>query len=746
LSEDEVDRDFEFTYVEGVLPKLHYIQTTRSFERFVLPKGSESAVAKAKKNSAMQVGEEVQTLFPTKLSGVADIMQVEGWRKTHFIRCPEVAEVEQGHAKHQIAEAYREEARAVQQKIATHHGSVLRLEPGWHPVAVALAVAEMNRLLHRQAQQGFAADTRTTQPKALRPSPKQRKPGHFAPGLSWCVIRAVKEEQDASFWRTLWQTTGAPLNPSAWCTPNSHWTATPLGVDTFASFRHSATREVAASRLSRVLNCYTPTEVARSHRAPDIIIVIGAEKFAESTLANKTPLARPLAVEALLNEMDDRRLLRPSHYRRKVPYLRELAGTVRFVLVPECEEDPVPQCDVLLDDTAHERNIMWALATFRFGFTQHMASLLLSEYGIYGIHVRDTLKKLVSKGALRELPGQYFISQAMKQDLHPDDAVDLRRRARLQSAAGLALAPYVTTTPVPGLAYDVAYLPENVKEAEFHLQNAYQDYNTLTRRHTSSRNSDAIQEQHRVGIWLKQVRRFSSAPTWAEVRWLNKVRFQGPDAWDLANELMEGWRLSGGAGDLPPHPNHFKEALTAATHWEGVKADEVARMYEAGLAACCEYPSEAEFCEVQLGATYAMYLYRRHPHQKAGIEEADRRVIKHKDRWTHVPGEWFEKNGDTCQEHKGAAEHYILGTHYAPEYAQTWVKAFGAGSLARMDLSEVLRTLIRLGDEELPALLAFAERPKTLQRQQKAGALSEQRWRQGILVLRDAVRQACRPR
>lgn len=708
------DRDYWFASVDGVGEKYRFVRTTHSFERFVVPFGKEEEIHTARRKMADEVrgdkagadGDEVQVFYPRKLSGVADVVQVEGWRKTHFIRCPEVAYAIREDWQNKLPEAHQ-----VQQLIAQSSVSVLSL--GNRPSVVASAIAEINRRLHKYAEDVIAEKSANADRSKTRVH--RGAVGPLAPGLSWCVVRAVEEEQDAGFWRTLWRIIGAPLGD-------------------FELFRNSATREVAAERLAEALNHYMPDKSAPSHSAPDVIVIIGLEKFDEGMRKNEAPLARPLAVTPLLDELNTRSLLRPSPA-RSLEYVRRLAGVARFVIVPECDEDSVPQGQINLSED--ERNVMSALATFRFGFSQQMASLLLSEFGIIGSDVRRDLLNLKNRGALREVSGQYFMSHAMRRFLRREIDDSDSTEANRQKAAGIALAPYTTAAPVPGLAYDAAFLPENVNEAEYHFARAYKLY---------GRTDNQIM-QGEIKPWFQRVCRFAAVPHWGAVGRLIKANM-GKDAYELAAELMAGWREHGGGGKLPPHPVQYVALIEAMAKWtvEGRSPDTVNQLYLEGLNACSAYPREASFCEILLAATYSVYLYRQFPKMKEEVDEADARVWVLRDRWTNVRGDWFEKNADCILSHQDAVGHYELGICYARQYRQNWIKYLGACMLTNVDFSgrlDELKTDLKEQDKETIEWRRSVMSVYAIKTQGRRGDHVRDRWNAGRLILCECWKPLC---
>ena len=216
----EEDRDFWLATPGGIKAKVRHFFDTRAFERLVLP--NDEAVnqivsevrAQAWTSPADPEGalfaDDAEVLFASKLSNVADIVQVEGWRKTAFVRCPEVAWHLFGDNAPGPRPATDPAVAQVLENLASNTQRVLSLQDV-SPTVVASAMMQINQRIHSNNQPA---------------SP---------PGLAWCVVRAVREEQDSKFWRTLWRLIGAPLTD-------------------YELFRASPTVDIAAHRLADALS------------------------------------------------------------------------------------------------------------------------------------------------------------------------------------------------------------------------------------------------------------------------------------------------------------------------------------------------------------------------------------------------------------------------------------------------------------------------------------------------------------
>ncbi len=666
--ESGIDRDFYFvpprvakegSRLHSIAQKVRHVFQTGCFERLVLPESDaveeevnniRAAITTADPTTDAMPSDAVEVLYAGKLSNVADIVQIDGWRKTQFVRCPEVAWAVSGEGRPGLLAVEHPDVIRVLRHLDSSSKTVLSLEDT-RPTAVASALVHIGQQVHDE-----------TQP--LSP-----------PGLSWCFIRAVKEEQGAAFWRTLWRLIGAPLRE-------------------LDLLRDSPTPEIAAGRLTKALNVDTPEQDAPSHRAPDIIVIMGLEKFVASVDSNATPSAQPLTVEPLIRQLEAPGVLQVSWYRRKWDVLKKYVGLARFILLPDRGADSVTQESLKQLEPESDHALEWraleALATFRFGFTQHMAALLLSEVGIKGVGVRHLLKTLKHAHALREAGGQYHMSHSLRDYLVQRGAGDIKTVASRHEAAGIAMAPYVIVAPVPALAYDTAFLPEHVTEAGEHLRLANDLYGKV----------NEVESQQRLKAGFRRLYRFAAYPHWGTVSRLSRAKNCGRDAYFMAMELMDGWRHHpDNLRHLPPHPSHVVETIEALDDWSDGPLGYIDDLFQQGLDACEHYPAqEAEFCRLQLLCVYSMHLFRHRRDELELMRETDSRIWDMRPAWRHIPGEWFEKNGDCTWDDGKAAWHYGLGVQYAEPYCQNWIKELGATALAGRDRTRLQARLSSLPD------------------------------------------------
>lgn len=695
------NRDFEIEAVGGVAAKVRYMFESRALIRVVLPMSSgvqaevramravEKEHRRADTVARISSKDGAEVHYAKTLCKVADIVQVEGWRKTAFIRCPEIPWTLVNPEARQAIPQDKDEMERILDRLAIQTNCVLRLD-NVRPMAVASALLHINQRIHQNNQP------------------------HPPPGLSWCMVRVIEEEHGAGFWHTLWRLIGAPF-------------------DEYELLRDSPNQAIAAARLAHNLNL-APTQQCPSHRAPDIIVIVGAEQFSQGTEKKRPALAHLLEVAPLMKSFESKDALRVSDHRNK-PEIRDHVGLVRIILLPDSDSDPVPQPRVDLDSlAAPSRQALEALATFRFGFSQNMASLVLSECNVSGYDVGELLENLVEQKALRVLNGEFHMTRELRNQIETNISADAVSLAQRHIAASVGLAPYSVSAPVPSLAYDAAFLPEHVSEACVHLMSAKNLLGELGN----------TRSQNMVSRGLQRICRFAMLLNWEAVDLLNRGKL-GRDAYELAIELLDAWRDHNGA-KLSPHPIHYVKAMKALLNWEPQqkRREDIERLYNKGIEACPVYPSDEPLGRLQLHYVMSMYLYSFFwPELREEIERIDEQIWQLQAYWDDLAGDWFEKNGDSETFDAAAANHYLLGTRHAPRYCQNWVKYVGAAQLAELDNTAVRQHLDTLILDDTRRMISWAEKSnhKYIRNGDHRPPYVKSRWAVGLTVLREIWRR-----
>ncbi|MDB5541220.1 MAG: hypothetical protein JWQ89_2947, partial [Devosia sp.] len=374
--------DYDLLQSGGIPQKLRWVFITRQFHRVIVASsgGARAIVStffeEQERNSRdgrakafAQTSEVVQAF---RQSNVADAFHSEGWRKWAYIRLPEVRWDIHSAERPGLLPLEDAGVTTVLRAFRESSGPVLELS-GVTPSAVASALWHIN----------------TT----LIPHITRRTP----PGLSWSFIRATSDEQDSSFWRNLWRLIGAP-------------------ADEFERFRHAPTSEHATEEIVRALNGYLPDEQRPSHRAPDLVVLVESRRFDESydEIKDRNPAHRPLAVTPIIDRLRLGDALKVSPVRHEHMELREALGLVRIVLL---NDGATPTATPLPNLSPEDKLILRPLATFRWGFRQQMAAMVLRWSGMRGIELRRALQHLTDRGALRNVGGEYHIPAELRQQL-----------------------------------------------------------------------------------------------------------------------------------------------------------------------------------------------------------------------------------------------------------------------------------------------------------------------------------------
>jgi hypothetical protein len=120
-----------------------------------------------------------------RMSNVADVFQIDGWRRCSYVRLPEIAWAVHSPGRPGLLGIRHDEVQIVIKALANSVCPVQEIN-NVSPAAVASALWYVNTVMI---------------PRIIPKMP---------PRLSWCFIRAIDEEQDGSFWRVLWRLIGAP--------------------------------------------------------------------------------------------------------------------------------------------------------------------------------------------------------------------------------------------------------------------------------------------------------------------------------------------------------------------------------------------------------------------------------------------------------------------------------------------------------------------------------------------------------
>jgi hypothetical protein len=249
--DEENQLDYEFMWPSGVPNKLQYVFGTQYFERIVLPKLDKHDPNYRKYKELEQFLEgnkELQSAevnYAKRLQHVADCVQHTGWRQYKYIRCPDVA-----WALHsqdgELPALDTAEVKKCLRSLEHNDSAVLELK-GVKAADLAAALWYINTEFRRKV---FLFKT-------------------CPPMISWAFVRAIPQEQDARFWYVIWQLIGAPM-------------------EDFEAFHNSTTPQRAAPHFIRAMNMFSPADSHPNYRAPDILVIVGAEHLEDSlsTISN----------------------------------------------------------------------------------------------------------------------------------------------------------------------------------------------------------------------------------------------------------------------------------------------------------------------------------------------------------------------------------------------------------------------------------------------------------------------------
>ena len=651
--------DFEFIHPTGIRNKLKYVFNSSFFERVIIPAFDDKDKSKKEIESFVEDNKMDQTSeinYVKSLRAVADCVQIGGWRQFNYIRCPEIAWTINSKWKNLLL-IEDKSVEKVLGLLQNNKSCVLEMDNETTPLAVALALNHINGK-HRNSI-------------ALK--------DHRPPMLSWSFIRAVEEEQDERFWQVIWRLTGSPQ-------------------EDFELFQHSPTTQIASSRLAKALNCFFPTHTSLSNRSPDILVIIDANKLSLTFDKMINPLIRSLAFCPILNEFRSGTLLKP------IPYVRmeEFLGKTRIIVFPEENYIPITNLKYPIGLEEDDLNILILLSTFRFGFTQQMASLLLREFGLEGLDVREKLQSLVTKQVIKYCHGQYHIPRELSFMFGQKAKPTLT--AKRYYSAGISLAPYVSIQEVPGLAYDSAFLAENIHEAEYHFTEAIELANKI---------DDKVLLGNASASFEKIIR-FADLPGWHT---LGKSKGYSRDVYEIALDLLKSCRETGD----PPHPGHILNVCRFATlslsqykHNEKInpiQRQDIINLYEEALSVCKDFPTEYNYNRLLVTTCYAVFLKKHEYTNKYRIKELDDEatsLLLNNTNGNAAPGEWYELMGDENIDHSQSLQFYVWGVNWKPDWGQLWIKMFGTSFIMNNTIAQLLHYTENMTLEKINSILSNA--------------------------------------
>jgi hypothetical protein len=366
--------------------------------------------------------------------------------------------------------------------------------------------------------------------------------------------------------------------------------------------------------------------------------------------------------------------------------------------------------------------VLQRLSTFDWSFTQNTAALVLRELTVDGkpirnIRLREVFDNFRKRGLLRYVFGEYFLPSHVREVVEAQMAKESHHEtAQRHFAVGAALAPYWTATEFPGLAYDAAFIPERVHEAQHHLSKAGALF-FLAKDKAGQAAARSAQ---------RQVMRFGRVASWGTALGL----IQGRSARDckyvylFIEDFMERWRTHlGSKSPVSNHPTHLAMAAKALhyaglrdaeiphiseRYWRGVseQSQAITNLFERAREACAAFPGEREYNCLFVLSEYSDYLESQGSKVQERLQELNKEIRSMQASWAKCPGavrgRWFEAQGDNCRDHGEAALIYADGAECAKAWHQLKVKGAGALLLKQLRhrLLDDLRTLPKLDNEE----------------------------------------------
>ena len=584
------------------------------------------------------VGDHYETL-----SGVADELLLQPWRRDGFVRCPEV---EWAALKAPDGRADASKVAEVRRRIGQE--KVVELPAGHSPLAVAEALRNPSRTLRR--------------PRVL-------------------FVRVDENETNIRAWQTIAAACGAP--------------------EALLERIRRATVETAPAAVAALLNAPSPQHPG--HAPPDVLVLIDSHLLDRQVKYNPAPSSRPIAPATVFAEIEALLQVDPVLTTASQTRIILVPGDdSKRDAVPPNEAWP----DGYFFPNGLDLKALRDLAVFRYGFSCAAARGLLKRRSelvreLQQFDVETTWNKFFKRniasgvGTLRQTSGGYLHMPAKLRTAllgyREPWADDKKQRWFCGSrhlAAALALAPFADPKGQTfGLPMDEALAPANITEAVHHLETAYRAFQA----------NGAANPSNEATSPLRHLQRFANINDWRTVRSLRQQN-HAADAAAIARELIEEQEQ---AGEIPHALSYIHYAMALAEMIEASDqpgtiatkfVDAVAAIVKARAA--CLTALEQKYCTMRLNSEVSNRAYEILQFKDADpltlaaagtlLNDTDDYVEKNRsaDKDSRPEGDWFERKGNCEADHARAFGYYLFGTRDADRWGQNWVLAVGAAALA----------------------------------------------------------------
>ena len=394
--------------------KIDYAQGSYLFDEILIPPLSEQ--------QGLGFKEQVDHLrvmnASKRLSGAANAVFRQKWRKHQYVRAPDLAisfnpkkgyTGKPGRPKKGYTGAPPEPAvEDVLKKIRENKDPVLQLD-NTNPHNVAKALYYISHIIQKNAPQGEKAKNLGT----------------------YAFIRLVENERDDRFWQTLWQVING-------------------NIPSLNDFLFASTTEIAAGIFAKEMNKRPEKE---PWRAPDVLVLVGSHDETRSKAIPNGPFARH-SIENLKPHLNCK--LRQT----RVTTLRKHLSKTRLILVPKDKQE-IRHCCQELENPPDLHDKMAQLSVFRFGFTQEMAKRM---WDISDAECEQLLNRGVVLGLLGYAQGSGEHIVRIKDDNKRESANDHCKAAQ-------AIVSLLNPEPdARRLNLTESLSPHWLHEAQWHLQ------------------------------------------------------------------------------------------------------------------------------------------------------------------------------------------------------------------------------------------------------------------------------------
>ncbi len=457
----DADGAFELRHVEGIRKKLEYADRA-GFSRIVLPPGEEDEV-EAFQNRLKSMGnaQRIEMNVCQNARSAADAMQPSGWRRSYFLRLPEVQQSFSTNLRRLFMRQQLERGEAIKPaELRTYRRNPWEAAETKHLENLDRFLCSRTKAIKFWDCSKHRTDIESDIGKWLAWKDEQVREGQATgargPGLGVLCIRTAARDNEMRVWAAI---------ADALCASPDWW----------EKFQWSS-RDQAAELLAQLLGNQRADPTISASPAPDILVIFDGGDFTRTRRSAVFPDDFRGRWRELLNPTKGtRNTARKADDPLSEALLRMGGGRLgptRIIVIQGSQStSPWPFPEDLSDD---DRAALRRLSIFRYGFSRQAAYSIINFRRPTADNrewpeIMEQLGRLVQKGLLKRTRGQYHIPAAYRQALngaHVDDPA-------MHYQAAKVLVPILEPTGhFLSSNRDREFEPEPVLEATWHLSKA----------------------------------------------------------------------------------------------------------------------------------------------------------------------------------------------------------------------------------------------------------------------------------